>query len=323
MKQFLLLIFSFSIAIEWLYAQSATEIRAYITKYTPSALAQEREYGIPATITLAQGILESGAGTSQLTVNTNNHFGIKALKGWDGKVYYAWDDEPVKSKFRVYASPEDSFRDHSLLLKNASRYAQLFSKSVYDYRAWAFGLQTAGYATASNYAKALIGYIEAFSLYEVNGGVKLKAGKTITITTVEVIDTAEKSESSPQELSEEAEEVNYIVSRHVVQINDVRCSVLYPGQTLSQLAQKYDISKQKLLEYNELTSEKQLAEGDLVFLQKKKNRFGGIQEYYRVKEGDSLYSISQMFGIRLASLAKMNKRHTFSQVKLGEKIKIK
>ena len=233
------------------------------------------------------------------------------------------DDEPVKSRFRVYASPEDSFRDHSMLLKNASRYAQLFSKSVYDYRAWAVGLQAAGYATASNYAKALIGYIEAFSIYEINGGVKLKAGKTITVTTTDIINLPEISEHSSPELSEEEEEVNYIVSHHVVQINGVRCSTLFPGQTLSQLAQKYDIPKQKILEYNELSSERQLSEGDIVFLQKKKNRFGGIQEFYRVKEGDSLYSISQMFGIKLVSLAKMNKRNTFSQVRLGEKIKIK
>ena len=100
-------------------AQSAWEIKAYIAKYTPVALRQEKEYGIPASITLAQGILESGAGTSQLTIHSNNHFGIKALGGWSGGVYYAWDDEPQKSAFRVYSSAIESYKDHSLFLKIA------------------------------------------------------------------------------------------------------------------------------------------------------------------------------------------------------------
>ena len=163
-------------------AQTSSEIIDYINRYRMVSLEQERIYGIPTTITLAQGILESAAGTSELTKNSNNHFGIKAMGDWNGRIYLAWDDEETKSKFRAYNSAEDSFRDHSEILKNNSRYSSLFSKSVYDYRGWANGLQNAGYASSPTYAQALIGYIEAYKLYEINGGIKLKPGKVIVVT---------------------------------------------------------------------------------------------------------------------------------------------
>ena len=121
------------------FAQSPAEIRAYIDQYKTLALEHEDLYGIPAPITLAQGILESSAGTSGLATNANNHFGIKAFGGWSGGVYLAWDDESTKSKFRVYSSAEDSYEDHSRLIKNNKRYQSLFNISIYDYRGWASG----------------------------------------------------------------------------------------------------------------------------------------------------------------------------------------
>ena len=164
------------------FAQSSSDITSYILQFKQIALDQEREFGIPAPITLAQGILESGAGKSGLTRKSNNHFGIKKGTGWNGPLCYAWDDDPQKSPFRVYSSAAESYRDHSMFLKNNSRYRSLFSKSVYDYRGWANGLQRAGYATSPTYAKALIGYIDSYKLYAINGGVKLRPGKTVTIT---------------------------------------------------------------------------------------------------------------------------------------------
>lgn len=306
-----------------LTAQSSSEIKAYIEKYTQIALEQEKEFGIPAPITLAQGILESGAGTSSLTRNTNNHFGIKAFGNWTGEVYLAWDDEPVKSRFRTYANPEESFRDHSLILKNGSRYRSLFSKSVFDYRSWAVGLQLAGYATAQDYAKALIGYIDAYALYSVNGGVKLRPGKTVTITTTVLVDTEEEWAMADDEVSEEEEIVRKAVSRYVVAINDVRCTILYPGQTLASLSQKYDISRKSLLEYNEAISEKDIVEGGIVYLEPKRTKYKGIQDYYFVKEGDSLYSVSQQFGIKVKSLVKMNGKTPLSSLVTGEKLRLK
>ena len=314
-------------AVTTLRAQSSSDILSYISKYKDIALDQEKQFGIPATITLAQGILESGAGRSGLTKNANNHFGIKAFGGWTGPIYQAWDDEPNKSRFRVYSSAAESFRDHSLFLKNNSRYRSLFSKSVYDYRGWAIGLQKAGYATATTYAIALIGFIDSYRLYELNGGVKLRAGKTVVITRQATATQKAKFDASCQaaddELSEEEETVANAVKRYVVDINDVRCTILYPGMTLSSIAMKYDIPKEKLLEYNEVGSEKDIHEGDIVFIAKKKNKYTGAQDYYRVKKGDTLYGISQEFGIKYANLAKMNNKDIFSQLKEGEKIQLK
>lgn len=309
------------------FAQSSADILSYINKYKDIALNQEKQYGIPATITLAQGILESGAGRSGLTRNANNHFGIKAFGGWTGPIYQAWDDEPNKSRFRVYSSAAESFRDHSLFLKNNSRYRSLFSKSVYDYRGWAIGLQKAGYATATTYAMALIGFIDSYKLYNLNGGVKLRAGKTVVITRKATATQKATFDASCQadddELSEEEEAVANAVKRYVVDINDVRCTIMYPGMTLSSISMKYDIPKEKLLEYNEVASEKDIHEGDIVFIAKKKNKYTGAQDFYRVKKGDTLYGISQEFGIKYANLAKMNNKDIFSQLKEGEKIQLK
>lgn len=301
--------------------QTSADIQAYISKYRQIALEQERLYGIPASITLAQGILESGAGSSTLTRNANNHFGIKAYGGWNGPVYLAWDDEQQKSRFRKYATAEESYRDHSAFLKGNGRYSGLFSNSVYDYRAWAIGLQKAGYATAANYAKALIGFIDAYRLYAVNGGVKLRAGKAVVIT--RQVTSAQPAFDSAcvmdeSEESEEETEVAGIVRKFVVDINDVRCTLLYPGESISSISQKYDIPQAKLLEYNEVASPAGIGVGDIVYLEKKKGRYGGIQDKYVVKANDTLYGIAQMFGIRLASLAKLNGIDIFSKLREGD-----
>ena len=327
MRKLLIVLFICLIGCRCLiFAQSSSDIQAYISKYKQIALEQERNYGIPAPITLAQGILESGAGKSELTRNSNNHFGIKALGEWDGRIYLAWDDETEKSRFRVYDSAEESFKDHSEFLKNNSRYRDLFTKSVYDYRGWANGLQKAGYATATNYAKALIGYIDAYQLYTVNGGVKLRAGKTIIITktiTKEELSELKDLQIDDAEVSEEQASVTNTIQKFVVEINGVRCTILYPGETLSSIAMKYDIPKSKLLEFNETTSEDDITEGDIVFLNKKKNKYMGAQDFYRVKEGETLYDISQQFGVKLANLTKMNNKNLFTSLREGEKIRLK
>lgn len=307
------------------YAQSSADISAYISQYKQVALEQEKKYGIPAPITLAQGILESGAGKSMLARNANNHFGVKAFGDWTGPVFLAWDDEKQKSRFRSYSSAMESYIDHSQILKNNSRYYSLFSKSVYDYRAWANGLQEAGYATSKNYAKALIGLVEAYRLYAINGGVKLRAGKTVTITKVitsEIPVDLNCQMEEPEE-SEEENEVKEIIKRFVVEINDIRCTILYPGESLASISQKYDIPQYKILEFNEIADESSLNEGDIVYLQKKKKKYTGIQDYYKVMADDTLYTISQQFGIKMSSLAKMNNKDLFSQLQEGEKLMLK
>ena len=308
------------------FAQSSADIRAYIEQYRGMALEQERQYGIPASITLAQGILESGAGTSTLARYANNHFGIKRGYDWSGPCYYAWDDDPRKSPFRKYASVADSFRDHSRFLMNNSRYSALFAKSVFDYRGWANGLQRAGYATSPTYARALIGYIDAYRLYEVNGGVKLRPGKVVTITrTTTVEDLAEHTDIQldAAETTEEEESVEHSLQRVVVEINEVRCTILYPGETLASISMRYNIPRDKLLEYNETTRAADIHEGDIVFLERKRKKFYGPKDYYYVREGETLYGISQQFGIRLSNLSNMNDLTIFSHIQTGMKLRLK
>ena len=308
------------------FAQSPTDIRAYITEYTGIALEQERLYGIPAPITLAQGILESGAGKSGLATNANNHFGIKAAGGWLGGIYLAWDDETQKSRFRVYSSAAASYEDHSKVLKESNRYQSLFNYSVYDYRSWAYGLQKAGYASASQYAKALIGYIDAYQLYTINGGVKLKPGKKSVISktiTVEELSRSSDFVIDESVATEEEEEVREVTNKYAVLINDVRCTILYPGETLSSVAMKYDIPKRELLRMNETDTESDIHEGDVVYLQKKKNKYRGPLDYYRAKAGETIYSVAQQFGIRKDQLAKMNHRDSMDVLTEGELVRLK
>lgn len=307
-------------------AQSTSDILLYIERYKAVALEQEREFGVPAPITLAQGILESGAGKSGLTRKSNNHFGIKKGNDWNGPLCYAWDDDPQKSPFRVYSSAAESYKDHSLFLKSNGRYRSLFSKSVYDYRGWANGLQKAGYATSPTYAKALIGYIDTYKLYAINGGVKLRPGKTVTIVrtiTREELVGRKDLQLEEMEESEEQESIENTIRKFMVEINGVRCTILYPGETLSSIAMKYDIPKRDLLLFNETTSENDFQEGDVVFLSKKKKKYEGAQDFYRATEGESLYTISQRFGVRLANLTKMNHKNSFSLLSDGEKLRLK
>lgn len=326
MKFYFVLIILLSAQLYYADAQSSSDIQSYIQQYKQIALDQEREFGIPSPITLAQGILESGAGKSGLTRKSNNHFGIKKGTDWNGPLCYAWDDDPQKSPFRVYSSAAESYRDHSKFIKNNSRYNSLFSKSVYDYRGWANGLQKAGYATSPTYAKALIGYIDTYKLYAINGGVKLRPGKTVTITrtiTRTELITRKDIQMEETEESEEQEELERAIRKFVVEINGVRCTILYPGETLSSIAMKYDISKGDLLLFNETTSENDFQEGDVVFLEKKKKKYEGAQDFYKAKDGESLYTISQRFGIKLASLTKMNHKISFSVLSEGEKLRLK
>ena len=315
-------VFCYSIS----FAQSPSDIRDYVNQYKSIALEQERLYGIPAPITLAQGILESGAGKSGLAINANNHFGIKAIGGWSGGIYLAWDDGVTKSRFRVYSSVAASYEDHSKVLKDGSRYQSLFNYSVYDYRSWAYGLQKAGYASATEYAKALIGYIDAYQLYTINGGVKLKPGKKNVISkTITVDELSQSGELVIDEsvTTEEEEEVKKITNKYAVLVNGVRCTILYPGETLSSIAMKYDIPRREILKLNETDTESDIHEGDVVYLQKKKRKYHGALDFYRAMEGETIYDISQQFGIKKDHLAKMNHMTPSTVLSEGEFVRLK
>lgn len=306
------------------YAQSSADILAYIDRYSKLALEQEKRYGVPASITLAQGILESAAGKSRLARQGNAHFGIKKSSGWNGPIIKAWDDDPHISQFRSYRSAQESYEDHSRFLRDNGRYRNLFSISVYNYRSWAKGLQEAGYATSPTYAQALIGYIDRYRLYEFNGGVKLRPGKTVVIN---VVNSKPNFDSgfvlNEEEKTEEEEMIDDVFSHIVVQNNDVRCTIIYPGENLASVSKKYDIPKEKLLEYNEIRNESRLKEGDIVYLEKKKKKYLWREDRHTVQAGETFYSISQRYGVRVAYLAKMNGKTPFAELHEDETVRLK
>lgn len=323
-RYWIIVLFLFTTQI--IIAYSPAVVHSYIAQHKETALRNEKEYGIPAPIILAQGILESGAGTSGLTISSNNHFGIKAGSKWKGKVHLAWDDETQKSRFRCYASASESYQDHARLLTTNSCYRSLFKINIFDYRGWAYGLKKAGYATAPRYAQALIGIIDQYKLYEINGGAKLKPGKAVIITSYSTIEKPVFREDCVLDDEEESEEQSMIVeagTRHAVLINDIHCTVLQPGETLASISRKYDISPVQLLKFNELGSEYQVKEGDIVFLDKKKKKFNGAQDVYIAKKGDTLYDVSQEFGIQLHQLAKMNNMNDYVRLQEGTRIILK
>lgn len=307
-------------------AQNDRDVWAYIERYKEAALANERDYGIPAPIILAQGILESGAGKSRLTLSSNNHFGIKALGGWKGPVHMAKDDEPGLSRFRVYASAAESYRDHARVLKGSARYRALFNYSVYDYRRWAYGLKKAGYATAPKYAEALIGYIERYRLYNINGGAKLRPGKTVVITRYENVRVpvfAADVVMPDSVISEEENLIEEAVQHFLVEVNDVRCTVIQPGEDIHAIVRKYDIPMQDILKFNEVGSSRLFEEGDIVFLEMKKKKYEGSQDKYIARGDENLYSVSQKFGVRVRHLARLNGLGEYAVLSSGQQINLK
>ncbi len=332
MMQKLLIFVSLVMVAFGLVAQSHdAAVIAYINKYKAIALEQQEKYGIPATITLAQGIVESGAGKSSLTRKSHNHFGVKAHKAWKGPVHHAKDDEPGLSRFRVYGSDRESFEDHSrfLAVENRSRYAELFTYNILDYRSWAHGLKKKGYATASNYAQSLIQYIERFQLYKLNGGVKLrprsrqkarhiKVIKTVYVTIPDMDVIADNETTEEEDAYEEVMRLPY-----VREINGVPCQRLYPGETLSMIALENDLSKYDLLDYNEATNEDDFQEGDIIYLAPKKNKYKDPEVSYVVQEGENWHSISQKFGVKISYLLKKNKKRYTDIPKEGERIRLK
>lgn len=276
---------------------------AYIDKYKDLAIEQMRRHRIPASITLAQGLFESGAGLSQLAKQSNNHFGIKCHNDWTGKRTYH-DDDKRNDCFRVYNSVKESYEDHSKFL-HRSRYERLFSLSITDYKGWARGLKACGYATLPTYANKLIEVIELYELYKYDSG-KFASSKS----------------TMPVVWEHEMKVVNY---RDVV--------IAKEGDTwisLSEELKKHGIkiSARKLRSYNESPSKYFFPEpGTNIFLQRKATKADkhmySKEYWHKVKEGESMYSISQMYGIRMKYLYKRNYRPDDYIPKAGDLLKVR
>ena len=254
-------------------AQNAQYVK-YVRQYKDLAIEQMKKYNIPASITLAQALLESGAGQSELARESNNHFGIKC-HNWSGKKVYH-DDDASDDCFRVYKSVRDSYEDHSIFLSTSQRYRPLFKLKNTDYVGWAQGLKLAGYATNPSYADRLINIIESYNLdqYDVPYG-------TYTVLSVG---------SHQPHL---ANGLVYVVTRK--------------GDTIKLISDEFGISVGSLLRYNDLYKGYVPEDGDILYLHRKNWRAKKPYKTHVVREGESMYSISQMYGIRLARLYRINR----------------
>ncbi|WP_237566992.1 glucosaminidase domain-containing protein [Odoribacter sp. Z80] len=282
--------------------------KEFIRKYKHIAIREMERTGIPASITLAQGILESGCGKSELAVNANNHFGIKCHNGWEGGTYFMDDDEKGEC-FRKYKNPEQSWIDHSEFLTSRPRYAGLFNLPATDYKAWAKGLKAAGYATNPRYAEMLIKIIEEEELYKYDHTVKHTGGGTPSISVEEFAESI-ASQNRPGNISyRNREEMR----------NGIICIEAIAGDSFEKIARYYGIKLKKILAYND-KKDTSLKTGQLVFLKKKKNKAARGYEFHRVKRGDNLYDISQQYGVRLKNIINYNYLTADTPLTEGEKI---
>lgn len=294
----------------------------YINNYKDEAIAQMKQYKIPASITLAQGLLESAAGRSNLALASNNHFGIKCHTTWTGARVYA-DDDVAGECFRKYNTVLESYNDHSLFLINNKRYSSLFNLSTTDYKGWAKGLKAAGYATASKYAEQLINIIETYNLDQFDrGGYSALSGSS-----------GRSSGSKKSNAASAAQAVggaagilllrNLLgyVPHNTIQINGRECVRLNPGTTLRMLSREYKIPKINLRHFNELSRDFELTGGEIIFLEKKKARVSRKElRTHQVVEGESLWQIAQQHGVRLKPLMHRNNITADNPVAVGSVI---
>ncbi len=274
----------------------------YISQYKDLAIEQMLRYRVPASITLAQGLLESRAGLSDLAVRGNNHFGIKC-HGWTGRKTYHDDDEAGEC-FRAYDNARQSYEDHSRFLSQNSRYARLFSLDRTDYRGWAKGLKACGYATNPNYANSLIGIIETYGLSQYD--------RANTYDRFLERHTADK----PARPGETLHQIYSYNDNYYVEARE--------GDTYASIAKEVGLSARKIAKYNERNKKDTLSPGEYVYLKKKRTK---AEKKYKkrphtVKVGESLYSIAQYYGVRTKSLYKKNKLSPDYQLRVGDRIKV-
>ena len=275
----------------------------YIEQYKDLAIQQMLKYKIPASITLAQGLLESGAGKSELAVRGNNHFGIKC-HGWAGRTVYHDDDEQGEC-FRAYDDPYQSFEDHSQFLLR-DRYNSLFSLRLTDYKGWAQGLKRCGYATSPTYATKLIQLIDLYGLNEYDHAKKYDKFMAQKV-----------SKDKPAQIGQPLHPIHIYNKNYYL--------FARKGDTFKDIGKEVGISYKKIAKRNERYKDDVLNEGDIVYLKKKQKR--ALKQFknqpHTVKSGESLYDIAQMYGIRLKSLYEMNHLGPDDQVRVGDRLRVR
>jgi len=307
-KNYILLLFLY-VSVS-LFSQSKSQVYInYIQKYSELAVIQQKEYGIPASITLAQGLLESGAGRSEFAVKSNNHFGIKCHSDWNGdKVYH--DDDEKGECFRKYDDVLDSYRDHSLFLKNKTRYSFLFNYSQTDYKSWAHGLKKAGYATDPSYAYKLISLIENYDLHQFD---LLKNFKR----------SYDASLNNHSNLSHKIGQISAASTHTIYKTNRVKFIVTNAGDSFESISDEFNISVKKLLEYNDLDPTFSLKPGMQIYIKRKKSKAAYGIDSHVIKSGETMYSISQTYAIRIVKLYDINNMSYTETARIGRVLKLR
>ena len=298
---YILLLFLFPIVV---FAQSLNKVELYIQKYKDLAVEHMVEYSIPASITLAQGILESGSGESDLAVESNNHFGIKCHRDWEGDRSY-YDDDEENECFRKYKSASESYLDHSLFLKNKPRYSELFSLNITDYKGWAKGLKKAGYATDPNYANNLIRVIEKYYLYDFD---KLKKNKK------------KKNEKILSKNSTEKPVLKYLIETY----NNVPYIISNSNDSYKSISDDFGIWVSELLKFNDINDSTliNLNQNKRIYI-KPKRRSNSNPSFHVVTSGQTIWEISQLYAVKLSSIYKKNPLFIDREVRKGDIIYLK
>lgn len=299
----IIFLFSISSMASWAQMRWNQTYQLYINQYKDLAIREMLQYRIPASITLAQAVFESGAGRSRLARLGNNHFGIKC-HDWTGRTI-AEDDDALGECFRAYDHPLQSFEDHSKFLVNSSRYRRLFSLSMQDYRGWAHGLKACGYATNPRYAYKLIELIELYKLY--------------------VYDSARSYDHAMVEYSGNQTVVNQAKPLHPIAIFNKNYYIrARRGDTFKLIGEEIGVSYKKIAKYNERDKDDALTEGEIIFLKKKRKKAPKAfkNRPHVVKNGESLYIIAQIYGMRLSSLYKLNDFTPDHTIHVGDVVRV-
>lgn len=280
----------------------------YINRYKHIAIAHQQRYGIPASITMAQGILESGNGNSTLSRRSNNHFGIKCKGDWKGRSVRHDDDAPNEC-FRAYDTVEESYEDHAEFLDSSPRYDSLFLFSSNDYRSWARGLKSAGYATAPDYTERLIKLIEEHNLYLLDGeeGEVSYLAATTSLPREQVAERA-REDMAGIDPNNFRITVNTVNGYSLYKTNGSLYVVAKEGDTFASIARSFDLSASTLRRFNDVEDRaSEVGEGRVVYIESKQKRWLGNTRTHRLLDGETLYMLSQSYGIKLSSLRKHNK----------------
>lgn len=297
MKRFLTVLGMLLLATAMVWGQKLTRTE-YIEKYAETAVREMKATGIPASITLAQGCLESGNGNSTLATKANNHFGIKCHKNWKGKTIRHDDDEKNEC-FRSYRSADESFRDHSDFLRYSDRYAALFNLELTDYKGWAYGLQKAGYATAKTYAESLIRIIEENELYRYDK-LDRKAREELPPTPMEAeFSTAFKPYPGHKLYTAS-------LGREIRTTNGVAWIIAQEGDTYAGLAKEFNLFRGEILRFNDRSRNTALQPGEVVYVEAKKRESAKNLDKHVVEEGETMRGLAQRYAVKMKTLYQYN-----------------